>query len=167
MAVLKIRQFGDPVLRQKSAAISRIDQKIKDLVKDMADTMYEAEGLGLAAVQIGILQQVIVTDISGEGKDLRALVNPEIIEAHGEQVEEEGCLSVPGFKVPVKRAMTVKVKGIDLKSGDEIVVEAEDWFSRALQHEIDHLQGILIIDRASKEDRARILKELAIGHLGG
>jgi len=167
MAVLKIRQFGDPVLRQKSAAISRIDQKLKDLVKDMADTMYNVEGLGLAAVQVGILLQVIVTDVSGEGKDLRALINPQIIESHGEQVEEEGCLSVAGIKIPVKRAITVKVKGTDLKSGKEVVIVAEDWFSRALQHEIDHLQGTLIIDRAGKEDRTRILRELTIGHLGG
>lgn len=166
MTILNIRQFGDPVLRLKSEKVSKIDKEIKKLVKNMADTMYNVNGLGLAAVQIGVLQQVIVTDVSGEGKELSALINPEIIDRSGETVEEEGCLSVHEVRLPVKRAETIKVRGIDLKTGEEIIFEAADWTARALQHEIDHINGKLIIDRVSDEERARALKELVLKSKG-
>lgn len=163
MSIFPIRQFGDQVLRQKSQPVKKIDREIKALVKNMADTMYKVEGMGLAAVQIGILQKVIVTDISGEGKELKALVNPQIVEKQGEIIEEEGCLSVRGIKLLVKRAEKVKVKGIDLQTGEEVIVEADGLYGRALQHEIDHIKGKLIIDRASKEDRIKAIRELTLG----
>lgn len=164
MSVMPIRQFGDQVLRQKSQPVKTIDKEVKALAKNMADTMYRAEGMGLAAVQIGILQKVIITDVSGEGKELRALINPVIVEKQGEIEEEEGCLSVKGVRLPIKRAEKVKVKGTDLQTGKEVVVEAEGWYARALQHEIDHIEGKLIIDRASKEDRIKAIRELTLGH---
>ncbi|KKN06744.1 hypothetical protein LCGC14_1074100 [marine sediment metagenome] len=166
MTVLNIRQFGDPVLKQESQKIVKIDKSLKNLAKNMADTMYDASGLGLAAVQIGVLQQLIVTDVSGEGEDLRALINPEIIDMDGEITEEEGCLSVGTIRLPIKRAQTIKVKAIDLKTGEEVVFEAQDWIARAMQHEIDHIQGRLILDRASKDDKAQAIKELMLGTVG-
>jgi peptide deformylase len=162
MSVMAIRQFGDPVLRQKSQIVKEINSEIKNLAKSMADTMYDAQGLGLAAVQVGVLERLIVIDISGEGKDLRALLNPKILKKSGEKIEEEGCLSISDIKLPIKRAEKVKVGALDLKRREEIVIEADDWLARALQHEIDHLEGKLIIDRASKEDKTKVLKELAL-----
>lgn len=164
---MPIRQFGDQVLRQKSQIVKEIDKDIKILAKNMADTMYGADGVGLAAVQIGILQKVILTDVSGEGKELRALINPEIIKSQGETIEEEGCLSVRGIKLPVMRAESVKIRGIDLQTGKEVTIEADGWYARALQHEIDHLEGRLILDRISKEDRIKAIRELTIGRPGG
>ncbi len=166
MSLLEIRQFGDPVLKEKSGKVAKIDKSIKKLAKTMAEIMYEADGLGLAAVQIGVLQQVIVTDVSGEGKDLSALINPEIIDMEGEIVEEEGCLSIISIRIPIKRAQIIKVRGIDLESGEEVEFEAKDWFARAIQHEIDHIQGKLILDRASNEDRVQAIKNLTLKKSG-
>lgn len=161
--ILAIRQFGDPVLRQKSQTIENIDRNLKKLVSNMADTMYDASGLGLAAVQVGVLQQVIITDISGEGINLRALINPVITDMSGETIEEEGCLSVSDLRALIKRAKTIQVKGIDLKIGEEITFEAEDWHARAIQHEIDHINGKLFFDKASEEERIKIMKQLTLG----
>ncbi len=147
MAIRIIRKEDDPVLRKISRAVDKIDDKISTLLDDMIDTMYDADGVGLAAPQVGILKRVIVIDI-GEG--VIELINPEIIYEEGSQCGGEGCLSLPGISEDVTRPAFVRVKGLNRK-GQEIIVEGEDLLARALCHEIDHLNGILFIDRAEKK----------------
>lgn len=144
MAVRNIRKDGDEVLRKISRNVDKIDDRIKTLVKDMAETMYEAEGVGLAAPQVGILKRVVVIDV-GEG--LIELINPEIIEATGEQIAAEGCLSIPGKYAEVKRPAKVKVRALNTK-GQTVEYEGEELLARAFCHEIDHLEGILFKDKA-------------------
>ena len=143
MALRKIRLSTDEVLRKKSKEVVEINQKIIELLDDMADTMYEANGVGLAAPQVGVLRRVIVIDI-GEG--LIELINPVIIETAGEQLGEEGCLSVPGKVGEVRRPNYCKVEALN-RDGEKIVVEGEELMARALCHEIDHLDGTLYIDK--------------------
>lgn len=147
MAIRNIRKEEDPVLRKISKPVDTIDDKIITLLDDMIETMYDADGVGLAAPQVGILKRVIVIDI-GEG--VIELINPEIIAEDGVQCDNEGCLSLPGITEEVARPRTVKVKGFD-RFGNEIIVEGEELLARALCHEIDHLNGILFIDRAEKK----------------
>ncbi len=145
MANLTIRKLGDPVLRSKAKKVEKITDKTKELINSMLDTMYKNNGVGLAAPQVGILQQIIVIDI-GEG-NLVKLINPEIIKSSSEQkIREEGCLSVPGKTGSVIRAKEVVVKGLN-EDGKEVTYEAQDMLARAFQHEIDHLNGILFIDK--------------------
>ncbi len=151
MAVLQIRINDDPVLRQKAKRITTVDDRIRQLAQDMVDTMRAANGIGLAAPQVGVLLRLIVVEIpedrdEGQRYHFTVLVNPEIVKATGEQVGPEGCLSLPGLIGEVRRAAKVVVKGLDLK-GKEVRVKAQGLFARALQHEIDHLDGILFIDR--------------------
>lgn len=143
MAIRIIRLDDDPILRKISKNVEKIDEKIMMLLDDMAETMYDAEGVGLAAPQIGILKRIIVIDV-GEG--LLELINPEILEEEGEQCDAEGCLSLPGKTGDVIRPDKVKVKGLD-RDGKEIIVEGTGLLARALCHEIDHLNGILFIDK--------------------
>ena len=143
MALRKIRLSTDEVLRKKSKEVVEINQKIIELLDDMADTMYEANGVGLAAPQVGVLRRVVVIDI-GEG--LVELINPVIIETAGEQLGEEGCLSVPGKVGEVRRPNYCKVGALN-RDGEKIVVEGEEFMARALCHEIDHLDGALYIDK--------------------
>ncbi|SNR90864.1 peptide deformylase [Anaerovirgula multivorans] len=143
MAIRIIRQDDDPILRKICRSVDKIDRRIEILLEDMAETMYSAEGVGLAAPQIGILKRVIVIDI-GEG--LIEMINPEIIEEQGEQCDIEGCLSLPGQSGDVIRPKKVKVKGLNRK-GKEIIVEGTELLARALCHEIDHLNGILFTDK--------------------
>lgn len=143
MALRIIREEGDLVLRKKSKLVEKIDEKIIALLNDMADTMYHADGVGLAAPQIGILKRIIVIDV-GEG--IIELINPEIIEINGTQFGDEGCLSVPGKYGKVTRPKHVKVKALN-RNGEEIIIEGEDLLARALCHEIDHLEGILFVDK--------------------
>lgn len=143
MAIRNIRLEEDPILRKKSRKIEKIDERIKTLVNDMRETMYHAEGIGLAAPQVGILKRVIIIDI-GEGPIV--LINPEIIAREGEQEEIEGCLSIPGKSGIVKRPGKVVVKGLNLK-GEEVKLEGEDLLARAFCHEIDHLEGVLFTDK--------------------
>jgi len=145
MALRKIRIEGDEILRKISRPVEKITPKIKTLISDMIDTMAEANGVGLAAPQVGILKRVIVVD-TGNGP--YALVNPEIIEEEGSQEGPEGCLSIPGKSGTVIRPLNVKVKALNDK-GEEIIIEAEEFEARALCHEIDHLNGKLYIDIAS------------------
>ncbi|ABW18971.1 peptide deformylase [Alkaliphilus oremlandii] len=147
MAIRNIRKEEDPVLRKISKPVDTIDDKIITLLDDMIETMYDADGVGLAAPQVGILKRVIVIDI-GEG--VIELINPEIIAEDGVQCDNEGCLSLPGITEEVARPRTVKVKGFD-RFGNEMIVEGEELLARALCHEIDHLNGILFIDRAEKK----------------
>lgn len=147
MALRQIRYENDPILRKKSREITEINDRIKILIEDMAETMYENEGVGLAAPQVGILRRAVVIDV-GEG--LIKLINPEIIEKDGEIIDVEGCLSVPGRAGKVKRPEHVKVKYFDL-NGEEQIIEGEGLLARALCHEIDHLNGVLFIDKMIEE----------------
>lgn len=160
MAIIPIRQFGDQVLKQKSSPVEIIDDQIKIMLKNMAETMYEARGYGLAANQIGILRQILIMDESAEGENLKGYANPTIISASGEAIDEEGCLSVGDVRVPVKRYTNITVRALDLELGEVVEIEAVDLQARIFQHEIDHLNGLLIIDRTEKEERRRALREL-------
>ncbi|WXR61673.1 peptide deformylase [Peptostreptococcaceae bacterium AGR-M142] len=147
MATRQIRKVGDDVLRKKSKIVEKIDQKILTLLDDMYETMKEADGVGLAAPQIGILKRIAVIDV-GEG--LVEIINPQIIERKGEQIGDEGCLSVPNEYGAVKRPNYVKVKALN-RDGQEVIIEGEEFFARALCHEIDHLDGVLFIDKLEEE----------------
>lgn len=145
MALRQIVQIGEPVLRKKSKKVEKIDEKIIQLLDDMAETMYDADGVGLAAPQVGILKRVVVIDI---GEELIELINPEIIETSGEQIDEEGCLSVVGEAGNVRRPNYVKVRA--LNRNETIELEGEELLARAFCHEIDHLDGILFVDKIEK-----------------
>ncbi|MCI5643066.1 MAG: peptide deformylase [Peptoniphilus sp.] len=148
MAIRKIRTDGDPILRKKSKVVSNYSDRLKVLIEDMYETMDIAYGVGLAAPQVGILKRIIVIDNRDDENGNRFyMINPEIIEKEGEEVSLEGCLSVPGKQGSVKRAKDVKVRYNDLY-GEEKIMEAEDFLARILQHEIDHLDGILYTDKA-------------------
>lgn len=146
MALRQIVKIGEPVLRKKSKVVKEINDKLIDLLDDMADTMYEADGVGLAAPQVGILKRVVVVDI---GDGLIELINPEIIEAEGEYLDNEGCLSVPGESGDVLRPYRVKVRALN-RFGETIEIEGEELLARAFCHEIDHLDGILYVDKVVK-----------------
>lgn len=159
MSVLKILTYPDPVLKKKAKPVEIIDEKIKKLAEDMIETMYAAPGIGLAAPQIGESLRVITVDVTRKGEDLIVLINPEIILGEGECTEEEGCLSVPDLKEIVQRKEKVLVKGLDIQ-GRKIQIPAEGLLAIAFQHEIDHLDGILIIDRVSRLKRDIFKKKL-------
>ncbi|ABB15321.1 MULTISPECIES: peptide deformylase [Carboxydothermus] len=144
MAVYKVVEIGDPILKEIAKPIKEITPNIIKLLENMADTMYAYNGVGLAAPQIGVSKRAIVVDV-GEG--LIELINPEIIEVSGEEKDIEGCLSVPGVQGEVVRAKKVTVKGLN-RYGEEIVIPAEGLLARAFQHEIDHLNGILFVEKA-------------------
>ena len=146
MAIRNIRLIGDKILTKQSKEITEMTPKLKVLIGDMLDTMHKAEGVGLAAPQIGILKRLIVIDVSPEGDSPIILINPEIIETSGEQTGEEGCLSVPGKSGLVTRPNYAKVKALD-ENMEEIIVEGTELLARALCHEIDHLNGILYVDK--------------------
>ncbi|XEC96978.1 peptide deformylase [Paenibacillus tarimensis] len=146
MAIRIIVKDPDPVLRERAKQVTKFNANLHKLLSDMAETMYDAEGVGLAAPQIGILKRVIVVDV-GDDNGLIEMVNPEIIEHSGEQLGPEGCLSIPGINGDVRRAQHIKVKGQD-RNGNEFTVEASDFLARAFQHEVDHLNGVLFTDIA-------------------
>ncbi len=146
MAIRNIRKDEDPILRKKAKKVEKIDDRVKTLLEDMKDTMYDADGVGLAAPQVGVLKRIILVDV-GEG--LLEMINPEIVETCGEEIDEEGCLSLPGKNGEVPRPEAVTVKGLN-PQGQEIVIEAQHLFARALCHEIDHLNGVLFTDRIVK-----------------
>ena len=161
MSIAKILVYPDPILRAKAKEIDNIDDRIIRLSDDMVETMYAAPGIGLAAPQVGVSERLIVVDVrhpEGE-KELITLVNPEIVAMEGEVIGEEGCLSLPGVKENVARANNVLVRGYDL-NGKEVKISAEGLLAIALQHEIDHLTGILLIDRISRLKRGIIQRKL-------
>lgn len=162
MAILKILTYPDPRLKKKSTPVEKIDKEIEKLLDDMAETMYDAPGVGLAAPQVGINLRVIVIDISARQEDspgLIELINPVIISTEGVQVQEEGCLSIPGFSSEVKRKTKVKVQGLDRK-GKLAEYEGNGLLARAFQHEIDHIDGIFYIDRLSRLKRELLKKKI-------
>lgn len=150
MALRQIRTIGDEILEKKCRPITEMKPRIKELIEDMLDTMYEAQGVGLAAPQVGVLKRVVVIDVTPEGDDPIILINPEILELSGEQIGQEGCLSVPNKAGIVKRANYAKVKALN-ENMEEIIVEGEELFARALQHEIDHLDGELYVNKVEGE----------------
>ncbi len=161
MAILEIVEFPNPVLKEEARDLEGINDEILKLIDDMAETMYHAPGVGLAANQIGLAKRLLVADISkqDEPKNLITLVNPRIIEMDEDtETMEEGCLSVPDFTAEVKRALKIKVQAKNLK-GENILVTAEGFMARVLQHEIDHLNGKLFIDHIGRMKRSRYVKQ--------
>lgn len=147
MALRTIRTIGDEILTKKCREVTEMKPRIHELIEDMLDTMYDAQGVGLAAPQVGVLRQIVVIDVTEEGDSPIVLINPEIIETSGEQKGQEGCLSVPNKAGIVTRANYAKVKALN-EDMEEIIVEGEGLLARALQHEIDHLSGILYVTKA-------------------
>ncbi len=162
MAPYAIRTIGDPVLRQRASGVTDDDANLVRLVDDMVTTMYEAPGVGLAAPQVGVQKRLFVYDI-GEGPE--AVVNPEIRESRGEWTFEEGCLSVPGLSWEIVRPAEVHLVGRDL-DGNEMSIEADEYLARVFQHELDHVDGVLLDERLDDDQRKaarKTLRELALG----
>jgi peptide deformylase len=155
VSIAAIRVYGDPVLNSRTTEVTEIDGRIVALVERMIETMYAAPGVGLAANQIGVQRRIFVYDV-GDGPT--AVINPEIVELEGEWTFEEGCLSVPGLSWEITRPNRVHLRGVDL-DGKELSIEAEELVGRVFQHEIDHLDGLLLIDRLDDEQR-RLAKKL-------
>jgi len=152
----QIRTFGDPVLASQAAAVTDIDAKVVRIVEEMFDTLYDSDsGIGLAAPQVGIQRQIFVWDMDDEPM---VILNPTIVESDGEWVYDEGCLSIPGLYVEMTRPKTVLMKGIDM-NGNEISLEADELEARLFQHELDHLNGVLMFDRMQPEQRKQAITE--------
>lgn len=152
MAIRNIREIGDDVLTKVSKEVTEVDKKLLTLIDDMLDTLYDANGVGLAAPQVGVLKRVVVIDVSEEGNKPIVLINPVILKTEGQQIGEEGCLSVPGKIGTVMRPNYVKVKACDVNM-KEFVIEGTELLARALCHEIDHLNGELYVDKTMGELR--------------
>jgi len=161
MARLPIRVYGDPILRKKAEEIKEIDEEIKKLAGDMLETCKEVKAAGLAANQVGVAKKIFVVDRTSVNLDENPLVmiNPEVLETEGEEVGEEGCMSVPGPFEDVKRPLRVKIKGLGL-DGKETVIEGRGFLARVLVHEIDHLNGLLFIDHISSVRRQLLSRKL-------
>jgi peptide deformylase len=157
MAILPIRKLPDPVLRQKAKKISGVDASIRRLIDDMVETMHEASGVGLAAPQVGVSLRMVVICLPDEDANEIVLINPEIIKKSGEREIEERCLSVPGYAGQVKRSLSVTVKGRD-ENWKEVRIKGGDLLAQALEHEIDHLNGILYVDRIDDPDKLKKLE---------
>lgn len=160
MALLPILRFPDPRLRKEAAPVAKIDDSIKALAADMAETMYEAPGIGLAATQVNVHQQLIVIDVSEARNELLVLINPEILSDEGRQIGEEGCLSVPGIYDKVERAERVSVRYLGL-DGQLKTLETEGLLAVCIQHEMDHLQGKVFVDHLSVLKQTRIKSKLS------
>ena len=159
MAIRNLRYQGDPILNKKAKVVKEITPRVSQLIDDMLDTMYEANGVGLAAPQVGILKRIVVIDVSENRDQPIALINPEIISTEDEIMDMmDGCLSIPDSFAPTQRFRYLKVKALD-RNGDEIELEAADLFAGCIQHELDHLNGKLFIDHLSPLKRQRIEKK--------
>ena len=162
MSTYTVRTYGDPVLRQVAKPVDDVDGALVKLVDDMVETMYEAVGVGLAAPQVGVQRRLFVYDLD-DGPEV--IINPEIVESSGELYHDEGCLSIPGLRIGIYRPETVLLKGYDL-DGNELSIEADDFMGRMFQHEVDHLDGVLMVERLDDEMRKqalRILRDRAMG----
>ncbi|MFH1217094.1 MAG: peptide deformylase [Pseudomonadota bacterium] len=159
MAIREILKYPHPILRHPAEPVTEFNEELLKLISDMAETMYDAPGVGLAANQVGVLLQLVVVDVSPKDeKKLIPLINPEILEGEGSQVDEEGCLSVVDYAANVKRFERIKVRAFT-PTGKQIEFEAEGWFARVIQHEVDHLRGTLFIDHLSSLKRALYKKK--------
>ena len=156
MPDLTIRQYGDPVLKERTREVENIDGAVATLVESMIETMYAAPGTGLAANQVGVQRRIFVYDV---GDGARTIINPRIVESDGEWLYDEGCLSVPGLSWEIVRPNAVHMVGLDL-DGNEISIEATELEGRVFQHELDHLDGILLVERLDEEQRKAALKIL-------
>jgi peptide deformylase len=156
--ILKVRKYGDPILRRKAPPVTAVTSEVKGLVEDLIETMYDQLGIGLAAPQVGISLRIIVVD-DPEAGGARPLINPGIAERRGQAVAEEGCLSIPGIFAPVERAAWVRVEALD-RDGRPLSLEADGLLARVIQHEVDHLDGILFIDRLDPVTRDRIKRKI-------
>jgi peptide deformylase len=161
---MKIYTYPDPILRNKAESVENIDEEMQKLINGMADTMYTAPGIGLAAVQVGEDKRIIVYDLSPreESRNLSVLINPEIVMSEGNIIYEEACLSVIDFSAEVSRHAKVKVRGVD-RHGNPVDIEAEGLLAVCLQHEIDHLNGVLFIDHISSLKRSLYKKRIKKG----
>jgi peptide deformylase len=160
MALLPILRYPDPRLHKVASPVDGVDADIRKLVADMAETMYEAPGIGLAATQVNVHKRIIVMDVSEDKNELRVFINPEILSREGECEGEEGCLSVPGIYDTVKRAAKVKVRALGLQ-GESFELEAEGILAVCVQHEIDHLDGKVFVEYLSRLKQSRIRAKLA------
>jgi len=158
MSGYTIRVFGDPVLKQRAAEVTNVDGALVRLVDDMVETMYEAPGVGLAAPQVGVQKRLFVYDLH-DGRGARTLINPVISESRGEWEYEEGCLSVPGLFFPIVRPKEVHLTGYDL-DGNEVSIEADEFEARVFQHELDHLDGKLLLELLDADQRKAAMKAL-------
>jgi peptide deformylase len=158
MSGYAIRLFGDPVLKQRAAEVTNVDGALVRLVDDMVETMYEAPGVGLAAPQVGVQKRLFVYDLH-DGLGARTLINPVISESRGEWEYEEGCLSVPGLYFPIVRPKEVHLTGYDL-DGNEVSIEADEFEARVFQHELDHLDGRLLLELLDADQRKAAMKAL-------
>jgi len=156
MSSLTIRQYGDPVLKERTREVDDIDGSVAGLVESMIETMYDAPGTGLAANQVGVQRRIFVYDV-GEG--IRTVINPRIVESDGEWTYDEGCLSIPGLSWDIVRPNAVHLVGLDL-DGNELSIEASELEGRVFQHELDHLDGILLVERLNEDQRKEALKIL-------
>ncbi|MGL1833561.1 peptide deformylase [Rhodocyclaceae bacterium SMB388] len=159
MALLPILRYPDPRLHRRAVPVTAVDDRIRQLVADMAETMYEAPGIGLAATQVNVHERVIVIDVSEDKSELMAFINPEILARDGEQTCEEGCLSVPGIYESVTRAERVKVRALDA-NGQSFELEADGLLAVCIQHEIDHLDGKVFVEYLSNLKLNRIKAKL-------
>ncbi len=165
MSAVTLRVFGDPVLREVADEVTKVDGALVELTKQMAKTMYEAPGLGIAAPQVGVRKRLFVYDMN-DGQGAKTIVNPVIVEATGEWTYDEGCLSVPGLSWEIVRPREIHLTGYDL-DGAEVSVEATDLLSRLYQHELDHLNGVLLLDHLADDQRAvgmKILRNRILEH---
>jgi peptide deformylase len=153
-----IRVFGDPVLKQQCAPIDGVDDALRTLADDMAVTMYQAPGVGLAGNQVGVQRRIFVYD-DGAGDGLRVMINPVIHDTSGEWTFDEGCLSVPGMSFEIKRPKSVLIRGMDLDE-KEVEFRADDYLGRIFQHETDHLNGMLLLDRLDPDRRKTAIRTL-------
>lgn len=160
MSLLPILRYPDPRLHKKASPVTKVDERIRRLAADMAETMYEAPGIGLAATQVDVHEQVVVIDVSEDKSQLLTLINPEILSREGEHEGEEGCLSVPGIYDTVKRAAKVRVRALGL-DGQPFELDAEDLLAVCIQHEMDHLQGKVFVEYLSQLKQTRIKSKLA------
>ena len=159
MAKLEILHYPDPRLRNKAQSVEQVDDKISKLVDDLLETMYAAPGIGLAATQVNVAKQIVVIDLSENKDQPLCLINPQILQASGEEETEEGCLSVPGIYETVKRAESIRIRALN-RQGEPFEMDAEGILAVCIQHELDHLDGKLFVDYLSQLKKQRIKKKL-------